>query len=226
MIIKNYISPSKIEIMFLDKNRCIKTTSYDNFIKGITSNPYKTSYIGFGYIGKGIYNSKTKIKGKRVYFTWKSMISRVINVGNECYRNVKICKEWENFQNFAYWFEKNYYVLKNESIELDKDLLSGKLYSPDTCVFLPMRLNNIVKKYDKKSNLPVGVYNFKKTNKFVSRYKNENKKNVHIGYFNTIEEAYENYKINKNRAIKKVLENYRNEIPENVFIKIEKNIYL
>lgn len=56
------------------------------------------------------------------------------------------------------WFNQHYV----EGFEIDKDLLSNKnkkLYSPETCVFLPREINRFLcKTTNKKSQLPLGVY--------------------------------------------------------------------
>lgn len=57
------------------------------------------------------------------------------------YRSCKVCEEWHNYQNFAKWYDENYI----EGYELDKDLLQqdviNKIYSPETCCFLPKHIN-------------------------------------------------------------------------------------
>ena len=52
---------------------------------------------------------------------------------------------WHNFQNFAKWYEDNYYEIEEEQMHLDKDILvkGNKVYSPDTCVFVPETINGL-----------------------------------------------------------------------------------
>ena len=49
------------------------------------------------------------------------------------YKDVIVCKEWHNFQNFAKWYEDNYYQFRDEIMQVDKDILKhgNKEYSPD-----------------------------------------------------------------------------------------------
>lgn len=72
------------------------------------------------------------------------------------YIGVKVCDEWKYFSNFKKWFDENYrwdLVEKDIMVELDKDLFSddnGKIYIPDTCIFLPRKINAMMKRV--KSN--------------------------------------------------------------------------
>lgn len=77
------------------------------------------------------------------YIAWRAMIRRCEDIGYKTkyptYQKSKICDEWHYFSNFKEWFDKYY----KESWHLDKDLLfkGNKLYSPNTCCFLPPEIN-------------------------------------------------------------------------------------
>lgn len=64
------------------------------------------------------------------------------------YINCKVCDEWLNFQNFSEWFKNNYYEVEGQRMELDKDILNkgNKIYSPNTCIFVPHNINNLFTK--------------------------------------------------------------------------------
>ena len=56
-------------------------------------------------------------------------------------------------------------------MHLDKDILikGNKIYSPQTCCFVPENLNSLITKNDSiRNNLPIGVSWDKKKNKFIS----------------------------------------------------------
>lgn len=64
-------------------------------------------------------------------------------------RGVIVCDEWYNFQNFKNWYISNYRFdleYKGINLQLDKDLLSKnvKIYSPNTCIFLPNKINKFL----------------------------------------------------------------------------------
>lgn len=81
------------------------------------------------------------------YKTWDTMIRRCYSkykqVENPTYIGCSVCEEWLTFSNFKRWFDENYI----EGYELDKDILvkGNKVYSPETCCFVPKRLNLLIR---------------------------------------------------------------------------------
>lgn len=131
------------------------------------------------------------------------------------YKNCEVCKEWHNFQNFAKWYEENYYTISNQVMHLDKDILikGNKIYSPNTCIFVPEKINILFVKADKiRGSLPIGVSWDKNINKYRSYYYTNNKR-ITIGFYNTPEVAFQSYKIAKEKHIKEIAEEYKDLIP-------------
>jgi hypothetical protein len=123
---------------------------------------------------------------KRIYNAWYNMKSRVKN--NPSYKDCAICKEWQSFANFKTFYDNNYI----ENYELDKDLLGdGKLYSPETCCFVPHKINTLLKTQRKDSFLPIGV--FKNGKGYVALCQDYNKKLRCLGTFKTKEKAQRVY---------------------------------
>jgi len=103
--------------------------------------------------------------------------------------------------------------------ELDKDIIQkgNKLYSKDTCCFVPAEVNSLlVKRDNSRGEWPVGVYFDKATGKFKARL-NINGKRKHLGYFNTPEEAFQVYKLAKEAHIKVVAHKWKHLLDERVF---------
>ena len=78
--------------------------------------------------------------------TYRAMMHRCYSPQNPNWRSygamgVRVCEEWHNFKEFNNWFIVNYV----EGWEIDKDVLSRTLYSPDTCIFLPEHINQFIK---------------------------------------------------------------------------------
>ncbi|MCW2478138.1 hypothetical protein [Candidatus Symbiopectobacterium sp. NZEC135] len=85
----------------------------------------------------------------KAYTYWSNMHNRVRN--SKAYSDVMICSEWYLLSNFYKWFEDNY----TEGWEIDKDIHGSKLYSPETCVFVPHEVNQLFRNYN--TNLMKGV---------------------------------------------------------------------
>ena len=94
-------------------------------------------------------------------------------------------------------------------------------YSPDTCVFVPKRINSLFTKCDRaRGNLPVGVRYRRDTNKYrveCSTQKNGMKHRVSLGQYDTVEEAFKVYKQFKENYIKEVAEEYKHKIPVKLY---------
>lgn len=92
---------------------------------------------------------------KKAYTTWKDMIRRCYYRANaednkkyQSYDNVTVCERWLTFSNFERDIQKleGYEKwLNNDGMALDKDFkqkgVKNKVYSPDTCVFIPQSEN-------------------------------------------------------------------------------------
>ena len=185
--------------------------------KGRIKNPNQKSQSGIGYIGIGKHICSINYKTTIAYDTWRGMISRCYNpkiwVRHPLYQNCSVDSDWHNFQNFADWFELNYI----QNFHLDKDLLvkGNKIYSKDTCCFVPNELNNILgTKPSLNKELPIGVR--KHGNKFRASINLKNK-TIHLNSFLTPLEAFNCYKITKENHIKEIANIYKELININVY---------
>lgn len=158
-------------------------------------------------IGINDYDGLIKNDDKTIksHHIWSAMISRCYNIKDKKYhqygaKGVKVCDKWLYFSNFKKWFDENYrYDLVEQGIKiaLDKDLMSNnsKIYSPQTCMFLPEKINSFISNV-KSSNTSgfTGVYWFKRDNKWKSQItKFDTGKVTHLGYYDDIENANKAY---------------------------------
>ncbi len=169
------------------------------------SNVRKTLVCGVGRndISEPIRDGR---KNKPFYRIWLSMIYRCYtsNSGshNATYQNCYVCDEWLYLSNFKKWFDDNYV----EGYHLDKDILvkGNKTYSPDTCCFVPPIVNSLaIRNHSHRGKCPVGVY-YKKADKcFVAtmRYRGVL---VTVCRSSSMDEAFEAYKIAKEKYIKAI----------------------
>ena len=121
--------------------------------------------------------------------------------------------------------EENYYEIDNEKMHLDKDILfkNNKIYSPNTCCICPARINTLftTRKNDRNKNGIIGVGEDKHTIKgkvyiyYRSRV-NINNKNINCA-FDTIEDAFMDYKNKKEQEIKRIADLYKNKIPKKLY---------
>ncbi len=129
------------------------------------------------------------------------------------YKDCKICSEWlNNKENFYKWVSQNYYTIDNEQIDLDKDILikGNKIYSPDTCVFVPHHLNICF-----SSNLKEPIY-LKKLNKYKIGIWTGTR-DITIGYFDNKEEAIKEYIRHKEAFILTKADKYKDKIPDTLY---------
>ena len=128
----------------------------------------------------------------QVYQRWVGIISRAysekMKATNSTYRECTVCEKWLTFSVFAKWHDKNY----TSGMHIDKDIKipGNSHYSPETCLFVPMSLNNLFRyNSSTKRLLPRGVT--QKTN--ASKYRASisiNGRNIVIGSYDTPEEAH------------------------------------
>ena len=223
-------SAINIIVEFQDEHKEKIRTTYQHFKKGEVKNPYDKTVYGVGYLSAGKYKSRGK-DGKltSVYITWHSMIKRCYDAyyinKNPTYINCYVCEEWHNFQNFAKWYEENVYNCNNERMCLDKDILykNNKIYSPETCIIVPHKINVLFIKCDKvRGEYPVGVAYHKPSNNLRVQcgvFENEKTKIKHLGHFplNRPFQAFYTYKVFKENYIKEVADEYKDLIPNKLY---------
>ena len=165
MIIKVCRNARDIDVYFPEYDWTFKHAAYQNFKKGNIKCPYKPRYYGVGYLGEGKYKTRENGKLKREFKIWHNMLKRCYDSEfqerNPTYKGCTAENDWFNFQNMAEWIENNYYEVPGERMHLDKDILckGNKVYSRETCIFVPERINTLfVKKDNARGNDPIGVY--------------------------------------------------------------------
>ena len=230
MKIINYQGRRKFDVLFDNgyvKRNC---TCYENFKKGVVKNPNSISLFGVGYLGVECSKGKGDIMSDSVsYITWRHMLSRCYDKKTKSYENyggqgVSVCEEWMSYKIFKEWFDKNYYEISNDKMNLDKDILNkgNKIYSPNNCIFVPSNINKLFTKTNKtRGNYPIGVYCNKELKRYVAQcskiQSNGKKYQTYLGSFDTPKEAFIAYKIYKENYIKEIADKYKYEIPQELY---------
>jgi hypothetical protein len=186
----------------------LKNRAYGDIKNGQIKNPYHPSVFGIGYIGEGYYRPNENGRRTKKYLTWQNILKSRLKK----YAEVTVCEEWECFQNFAKWHEENYI----EGWEIDKDIICKdcKIYSPSTCTVIPKEINMLFLRHKNREGYPTGVR--KKGARFVAAI-TKNSSPVYLGTFDTIEEAFQVYKIAKEAYIKEVADKWKGQITEEVY---------
>lgn len=222
MTIIEYNSNKNITVMF--ESGEVYKSDYNNFKKGNIKSVYDRTVANIGYNGEGIYKPKIKNKITNQYQLWRNMIVRCYDENHHkkypSYKNCTVAEGWHNFQNFAKWYDENYYEVDGEEIQLDKDILikNNKIYSPKTCIFVTRKINNLfIKRKRNRGKYPIGVHYDKSSGKFKAQYNDINNNRRHLGLFNTPEEAFKVYKIFKEALIRDIADEYKDKIPNNLY---------
>ncbi len=211
----------KSTVKFNDERATVLyNVSYGNVEKGTISNPYHPTLYDNGYIGVGKYTGKLLDENRHVYKKWQQVITRGCSKSfkekSPSYKDVTVCKEWKCLQDFGMWYENNCKPHMQEW-ELDKDILikGNKVYSPETCCFVPHEINSLFLKSDSvRGDYPIGVSKSKK--RFRATL---NRKGFapHLGTFDTPEEAFDCYKFHKEAYIKQIADEWEDQIEPEVY---------
>lgn len=169
---------------------------------------------GFGindYDGTVSYIIDGKDKKKEFYSVWNSMIKRCysksVGIRRPSYNGCVVCDQWKSLTEFKSWFDVNFV----KGWHLDKDIIGQSgIYSPETCVFVPPKINSFITDRARDRGLyPLGVSFFKANGMFRAQCNNPStNKPTHLGYFHTPEEAHEAWKKKKHEFALTLCEEY------------------
>ena len=219
--ILKYNDSKDVEIQFL-------TTGYEmvarlgNIKIGKVKDPYTPSVYSVGVLGTK-YPSREGGRNTKEYLLWCRMLQRCYSDACKKKRpTYEDCEVSDNFKSFEYFYEWCHKQIGfgNKDWHLDKDLLikGNKVYSENTCVFLPKEINSLLTKREalRGENL-IGV-SWSKTNKAFVATVNKNKgKSEHLGYFKTEIEAFNTYKQAKETFIKEQANKFKSQIDDRAY---------
>mgnify|MGYP003500056290 FL=1 len=180
--------------------------------------------------GLGMNDSKcanTIPKGNtREYTIWQNMLFRCTEQGqakNQAYIGCTVSDNFKSYTFFYEWCNKQVgFGNKDDNGKswcLDKDILvkGNKLYSEDTCAFVPNNINSLFTRANKtRGRYCIGVFWSRWVNKYVALcgYKGKQK---YLGYFNTEQQAFQAYKTFKEGLIRQTAEGCRDNLDNRVY---------
>ena len=148
------------------------------------------------------------------YKTWKSMMGRCYNLKNKHYqsyggRGISVCTDWQDLANFVSWAEETYI----EGMTMDRINNDGN-YEPTNIRWADKTTQQLNQRIQKNNTSGfVGINWHKGNNKWVAKIK-VNKIVIHLGYFNSVQEAVEarDIYIIENSLPHKLSTDYKKEI--------------
>ena len=231
MIIKEYRGCMDIDVYFPEYNWTFKHAQYNNFKRGTIKCPYEPRYYGVGYLGEGEHKVFENGRDTDKYKIWYAMLERCydpkFHERNPTYKGCKVEEYFLNFQHMCEWIKNNYYEVPGEIMCLDKDILNkgNKIYSRETCIFVPQRINNLFTKSDNsRGKNPIGVTP-RESGNYQVFCSNGYGKQLKLGTYSTKEEAFSVYKNYKEKVIKEVIDSYEGIIPEPHYSRLREAMY-
>ena len=221
VVVRKYLNCESVEIEFL--NTGWKTVARKQNIElGSVKDKYKPDVFGVGVVG---CKYATKVNGKHLpeYILWRNMITRCFDTESLSKRpTYEECTLSENFKSYEYFYEWCHKQIGfgNEGFELDKDLLikGNKVYSENTCVFLPSEINMVLVKHTpSRGKHPIGVSWYSKSKTFIAQVNKNKGKPENLGYFKTEIEAYNAYTTAKESFIKEQANKWKGKIDERAY---------
>ena len=212
-----YVNHKEVTVNFLNTGYTTKTT-VNNIKKGLVKDKLMPFVVGEGFCNAPTTDDCGNIL--KEYRLWVSMLTRCycekyLNK-NPSYKDCIVSDSFKDFTVFKKWC--NSQVFTNGYV-LDKDILvkGNKLYSEDTCCFVPQEINLlIVNNKASRGEYPIGVTKYRE-NKFRARLNKGSGVVKHLGYFLSPEEAFYAYKQAKEDYIKEVANKWRDKIDPRVY---------
>ena len=219
--ILKYNDSANVEIQFV-------TTGYEMVARlgdirnGEIKDPYIPSVYGVGILGTKYSPSINGVKTKE-YMLWHSMLKRCYSdtykKKHPTYIDCKVSDGFLYYECFYEWCNKQI-GFDNEGWHLDKDLLikGNKVYSENTCVFIPKEINLVLtKRTASRGEYLIGVHWCKTKNAFVAQVNKNKGKQEHLGYFKTEIEAFNAYKQAKESFVKEQANKWKGKIDDRAY---------
>ena len=218
-VVIEYNGCNDVKVKFVDSSYTTFSTA-GNIRSGSVKDKMSPSVYGVGVVG--VDSISTNQKPHQEYVFWNSMLQRCYDLSYKLKRPTYIgCTSSNNFKYYPYfkdWCNKQV-GFGNKGWCLDKDILvkGNKLYSEDTCCFVPREINSLFALSGNTRGLnPIGVqFNLEEGN-YSARVSRDGK-HCHIGTYETKEDAFLRYKEAKELHIKSVAKRWFGKIDQNVF---------
>ena len=145
--ILKYNDARNVEVQFL-KTGFETSAELGNIRNGNVKDPYLPSVYGVGVAGAK-YQITVNGRNIKEYVLWKEMLRRCYSDNYKkrqpTYEGCEVSDKFKSYEYFYEWCNKQI-GFDNEGWHLDKDLLvkGNKVYSEDSCVFIPSEINTLL----------------------------------------------------------------------------------
>ena len=188
-----------------------------NIKNGNVKDPYTPSVYGVGVSGTKYLISEGDVLTKE-YMLWSNMLRRCYSDNskkkNPTYEGCEVSDKFKSYEYFYEWCNEQI-GFGVDGFELDKDLLvkGNKVYSEDTCVFIPKEINLLLTKcIASRGEHFIGVSWSNTNNAFMAMVRKNKGKSEYLGHFKTELEAFNAYKEAKETYIKEQANKYKSQI--------------
>lgn len=209
-----YESIRKVTVVFLNTGY-ITTVSNSQVFEGRVKDWSIPSLYGVGIMD--IKNENRKNSMSKEYKLWSGMIRRCYDevqlLKKPSYQGCEVSDTFKTFSNFKNWCNKQV-GFNIKGFALDKDLLvkGNKVYSEDTCCFIPIEINSLLCNNKKVRGIyPIGVVKSKCAKKFQWKVKLGELGSL-CGSEDTPEKAFLRYKSEKEKYMKYLANKWKDEI--------------
>ena len=222
--ILKYNDSRNVEIQFL-KTGYEMVAQLGHIKKGLVKDPYLPSVYGIGVVGTK-YQAKINGVITKEYDLWHSMLERCYSDKYQkkqpTYEGCEVSDKFKSYEYFYEWCNKQI-GFGVEDWQLDKDLLvkGNKVYSEDSCVFLPSEINLLLTKSTaSRGRHLIGVCWHKQGKAFKAQVSKNKGKREHLGYFKTELEAFNAYKQAKESFVKEQANKWKSQIDERAYLAL------
>ena len=223
--ILKYNNSRNVDIQFVTTG--FETSAQLEHIKnGNIKDPYVASVHGVGIAGAKYPITVNGVHTKE-YDLWNNMLKRCYSDAYQkkqpTYKGCEVSAKFKSFEYFYEWCNKQigFGNQDNENpFHLDKDLLikGNKVYSEDSCVFIPREINQLLtKRTASRGEYLIGVCWHNTSKAFVAMVRKNKGKREHLGYFNTELEAFNAYKQAKESFIKEQANKWKGKIDDRAY---------
>lgn len=207
----DYLDCKNVLIKF-ENSGATKLVRADHLRDGNIKDQTQPTVYGVGVVGKNFDKGESHTL---TYNTWNGMLQRCYDLKvkqiRKTYEGCYVDVAFLDYEYFKKWCH-NQTGFGNKGWVLDKDILSNniKVYSPETCCFIPSEINSMIAGFSSERKKHVGVFENSAGNFYVRSTIDGVKKS--LGTFPTQEEAEEVYKVEKTRKILMALDAWKDEL--------------